>query len=237
MATRDIITDLTDLSCPLPEDREEYEQNLRLSWEHIDGYDPLLNAIEAARSAMLQAEARIRLLVAYGREYVHPRPYRLEDLARAAGMSISGVRTAYGEDEVAEVARLTGARPRPRRVEGKTKVIEDAGGGEVLIRSKDDITAGDGAKHDVLDGKAAEAIGPGVKAGALVSEGPIRESRYAGISPELIAQLRSRTVSAFELIEKAWKECGVPGRLAGRHQDLRAQIMPAQGLDISERKC
>ena len=197
-------------------------------------------------------------------------------------------------------------------IEGKTKVIEDAGGGEVLIRSKDDITAGDGAKHDVLDGKAAastrttcnvfqllerngvpthfvervddvtfrarnvemiplelvarryatgsflhrfpdlpdgavfeelafeifekddaahdpllefdfeagvlrrhvpnskaaEGIGPGVKAGDLVSEEPIRESRYAGVSPELIAQLRSRTVSAFELIEKAWKEYG-----------------------------
>lgn len=39
--------------------------------------------------------------------------------------------------------------------EGKTKVVEDAGRGEVLIRSKDDITAGDGAKHDVIDGKAA----------------------------------------------------------------------------------
>ncbi|HTR95428.1 MAG TPA: phosphoribosylaminoimidazolesuccinocarboxamide synthase [Trebonia sp.] len=333
MPARDIITDLTDLSCPLPEepeefadedeaagwramadaaadDREKYEQNLRLSWERIDGHDPLLNAIETARSAMLKAEARMRLLVAYGREYVHPRPYRLEDLARAAGMSISGVRTAYGEDEVAEVARLTGARPR--RIEGKTKVIEDVGGGEVLIRGKDDITAGDGAKHDVLDGKAAastrttcnvfqllerngipthfvgcvddvtflarnvemiplelvvrryaagsyrdrfpdlpdgavldelafeifekddaahdpllefdfeagvlrrhvpnskaaEAIGPGVKAGDLVNEEPIGDSRYAGVSPELIAQLRSRAVSAFELIEKAWLEHG-----------------------------
>lgn len=39
--------------------------------------------------------------------------------------------------------------------EGKTKIIEDAGNGEVLVRSKDDITASDGAKHDVLDGKAA----------------------------------------------------------------------------------
>ena len=33
------------------------------------------------------------------------------------------------------------------RAEGKTKIVEDAGSGEVLIRSKDDITAGDGAKH------------------------------------------------------------------------------------------
>jgi phosphoribosylaminoimidazole-succinocarboxamide synthase len=39
--------------------------------------------------------------------------------------------------------------------EGKTKSVEDAGNGEVFIRSKDDITAGDGAKRDMLDGKAA----------------------------------------------------------------------------------
>jgi phosphoribosylaminoimidazole-succinocarboxamide synthase len=41
--------------------------------------------------------------------------------------------------------------------EGKTKVILDAGGGNVLIQSKDDITAGDGAKHDLLEGKAVYA--------------------------------------------------------------------------------
>jgi hypothetical protein len=55
----------------------------------------------------------MRLLIAYGREFTRPRPYRLEDLARAAGMSISGIRTAYDEeDEIAEVAKLTGTRPR-----------------------------------------------------------------------------------------------------------------------------
>jgi len=134
MTARDIITDLTDLTFPLPEepefdnedeatawramadavveDRESYEQRLRLTWEHEDGYDPLLGEIEMARHAMLQAEARMRLLIAYGREYVRPRPYKLEALAAAAGMSISGTRTAYGEDEIAEVADLTGARPR-----------------------------------------------------------------------------------------------------------------------------
>ena len=134
MATRDIITDLTDLTHPMPEEpefedddeangwraqadedvrhREEYEEQLRLTWEHEDGYDPLLGEIAGARDAMLRAEARMRLLVAYGREFTRPRPYRLEDLARAAGMSISGIRTAYDEDEIAEVARLTGTRPR-----------------------------------------------------------------------------------------------------------------------------
>jgi hypothetical protein len=55
----------------------------------------------------------MRLLIAYGREFTRPRRYRLEDLARAAGMSISGVRTAYDDNEVAEVARLTGADVYP----------------------------------------------------------------------------------------------------------------------------
>lgn len=196
--------------------------------------------------------------------------------------------------------------------EGKTKIIEEAGNGEVLIRSKDDITAGDGAKHDVLDGKAAastrttsnifqllerngvrthfvdrvndvtfrarnvemiplelvarryasgsfrdrfpdlpdgavfeelvfeifekddanhdplldfdfkagvlrrhvpnknaaEAIGPDAKAGDLIGEEPLAQSRYANLSPELIASLRNLTVSAFEVIEAAWKQQG-----------------------------
>lgn len=137
MATRDIITDLTDLTHPLPEppgdsddpdgwsslcdevaeDREAYEQGLRLSLKHEEDFDPLLGEIGAARNAMLAAEARMRLLVAYGREFTRPRPYRLEDLARAAGMSISGVRTAYDADEIAEVTRLTGARPARRSAE------------------------------------------------------------------------------------------------------------------------
>ena len=140
MTTRDIITDLMDLTHPLPEaprefadddeatgwsamyekaaeDREEYEQWLRLTWEHEDDYDPLLAQIAAARNAMLAAEARMRLLIAYGREFTRPRPYRLEDLARAAGMSISGIRTAYDDDEIAEVARLTGVRPARRPAE------------------------------------------------------------------------------------------------------------------------
>jgi len=42
-------------------------------------------------------------------------------------------------------------------IEGKTKIIIDAGDGTVLVRSKDDITAGDGAKHDVLEGKASSS--------------------------------------------------------------------------------
>ena len=140
MATRDIITDLVDLTHPLPEDpgefadddeatgwsalceeaaedREAYEQGLRLTWEHEDDYDPLLGEIAAARNAMLAAEARMRLLIAYGREFTRPRPYRLEDLARAAGMSISGIphRLRRRRDRRSGPADRGQARPPPRR--------------------------------------------------------------------------------------------------------------------------
>ncbi len=129
--TRDLITDLVDLIHPLPqppdgdvepdawsamvaqadEDRQAFEQSLRLTWEHDDGYDPLLSEIAAARDAVLAAEVRRRLLIAYSREFIRPRPYPLEAVARAAGMSASGIRTAYDEDEIAQVTRLTGAKP------------------------------------------------------------------------------------------------------------------------------
>ncbi len=44
---------------------------------------------------------------------MQPRPYRLADLAQAAGISISGVRTAYTQADIEQAARLTGgARSR-----------------------------------------------------------------------------------------------------------------------------
>jgi hypothetical protein len=54
------------------------------------GEDPLLTSLAHARDRMLAAERDLRLLIAYAREFAEPRPYRLDDLARAAGMSISG---------------------------------------------------------------------------------------------------------------------------------------------------
>jgi hypothetical protein len=44
--------------------------------------------------------------------FVDPRPNKLDDLARAAGMSISGVRTAYDDDEAIQAAHVTGAKLR-----------------------------------------------------------------------------------------------------------------------------
>lgn len=70
-----------------------------------------------------------------------------------------------------------------------------------------DFEAGVLRRH-VPNNKAAEAIGPDVTAGDLISEEPLGESRYADVSPELIASLRSLTASAFEVIEDAWKQQG-----------------------------
>ncbi len=50
----------------------------------------------------------MRLLLAYARES-HPRPYRLADLAQAAGMSISGIRTAYTPADIETVSTLLAA--------------------------------------------------------------------------------------------------------------------------------
>jgi hypothetical protein len=70
--------------------------------------DPLLAALADAKRRKQQAGQQIRLLLAYAREHTQPRPYRLADLAQAAGMSISGVRTAYTQADIEQAAALTG---------------------------------------------------------------------------------------------------------------------------------
>lgn len=134
MTQRDIFTDVAAILCPLPqpargeehddgllaahdqaaEEQENIVWNLRMAWEG-DDQDPLIGSLAGARRAKEQAEQRIRQLIAYSREFVQPRPYTLNDVAAAAGMSISGVRTAYGHRDVAQVAEATGAKPREWR--------------------------------------------------------------------------------------------------------------------------
>src|SRR5215467_9569189 len=80
-------------------EQAELAEGLRLARDE-GGEDPLLTSLARARDRMLTAERDLRLLIAYAREFAEPRPYRLEDLARAAGMSISGIRTAYDDDEI-----------------------------------------------------------------------------------------------------------------------------------------
>lgn len=78
------------------------------------GHDPLLTTLAGLRRQRHDLDAAIRRLLAYGREFTRPRPYRLADLADAAGMSISGVRTAYDADEIRQVSQATGLAPAER---------------------------------------------------------------------------------------------------------------------------
>jgi hypothetical protein len=87
------------------QEREEMTEGLRMSWAEED-IDPLLSTLTSLRNRRLQLEADMRLLIAYGRCFIHPRPYKLIDLANAAGMSISGIRTAYDSDEIDQAAGI-----------------------------------------------------------------------------------------------------------------------------------
>ncbi len=130
MVTRDLIDNITaimtrpdlegqpaevrgDIVARAEDERAELAGQLRLARDE-GGEDPLLAVVERARDRMLAAERDLRLLLAYAREFAEPRPYRLEDLARAAGMSISGIRTAYDDDEIGEVTAITRLAPRRR---------------------------------------------------------------------------------------------------------------------------
>jgi hypothetical protein len=78
--------------------------------------DPLLLALDDLKTQKEAVDKRIRQLLAWGREFQGSRPYGLEELARHAGYSPSGVRTAYGEAEIRQVAAQIGREPnRPRR--------------------------------------------------------------------------------------------------------------------------
>src|SRR4051812_196068 len=68
--------------------------------------DPVLAALRAARARRDQADRDIRILLAYAREMVTPRPYRLADLAEATGRSISGIRTAYTAADIDAARRI-----------------------------------------------------------------------------------------------------------------------------------
>ena len=85
--------------------REELADELRLSLQE-GGIDPLLSTLAGLSEQRLQLEEQMRLLMAYGRCFTRPRPYKLIDLARAAGLSISGVRIAFTDDEITQAAEI-----------------------------------------------------------------------------------------------------------------------------------
>jgi len=91
-------------------EREDLAEALRASWNGEDA-DPLLATLDSLRQQRLRLESEMRLLIAYGRCFTHPRPYKLIDLATASGMSISGVRTAYDSDEVDQAGQILDRPP------------------------------------------------------------------------------------------------------------------------------
>ena len=75
--------------------------------------DAVLAALADAHARRMRAEEEIRLLLAYARQFVYPHPYTFGELANAAGMSVSGVRTAFGSQDVEKVSAATGLDPVP----------------------------------------------------------------------------------------------------------------------------
>ncbi|GAA5609786.1 hypothetical protein Spla01_00916 [Streptomyces platensis] len=104
--------------------RTEEAEHLEAASEGLEA-DPLLLALEDARARKAAADAEIRRLLAYGREFHGPRPYRLDSLAQASGMTISGIRTAYGIREIQEVEHAIHREPNRRTTKSPTKEAPD----------------------------------------------------------------------------------------------------------------
>jgi hypothetical protein len=70
--------------------------------EHVtdQSADPLLLGLERLRLQRNEIEQQMILLVAYMRENIKPRPYTLQQIADAAGLSVSGTRTFYDDEDV-----------------------------------------------------------------------------------------------------------------------------------------
>ncbi|MEV6400819.1 hypothetical protein AB0M39_39610 [Streptomyces sp. NPDC051907] len=92
--------------------RRDCADNLEAASDGLDA-DPLLLALQGARARKAAADADIRRLLAYAREFQGPRPYPLNQLAQASGYTVSGVRTAYAQEEIRAVAGQIDRTPRP----------------------------------------------------------------------------------------------------------------------------
>ncbi|MEU4097904.1 hypothetical protein [Streptomyces sp. NPDC026673] len=129
----DLIEDIIAIRYPLPKpgdvhpeelfadaleaaerDRAEAAADLQARCDGLE-IDPLLLELQNASARRRAAEADTRRLLAYARQFHGTRPYKLEDLAAATGMTPSGVRTAFSDAEIAfvteHVNRAADGRP------------------------------------------------------------------------------------------------------------------------------
>ncbi|QCD60296.1 hypothetical protein [Streptomyces hawaiiensis] len=110
----------TDACEQVEEQRKKDALHLEAASDDLQ-VDPLLLALDDLKTQKEAIHAEIRRLLAYGREFHGSRPYGLEELARHAGYSFSGVRTAYGDKEIQYVADQIGREAnRPSRT-GRAK--------------------------------------------------------------------------------------------------------------------
>ncbi|WP_435059656.1 hypothetical protein [Streptomyces sp. bgisy060] len=97
--------------------RKQYADNLDAAALDTDS-EPLILALEQARAQKEAADRRIRLILAYAREFYPPRRYSLRELGAASGYTTSGVNAAYGAQEIKQVqSQIHRAPRRPTRGE------------------------------------------------------------------------------------------------------------------------
>jgi hypothetical protein len=92
-----------DICAAIEDHRPTDAHRLQTAGDGLDT-DPLYLALEEPRARKAAADAEMRRLLVYGREFHGTRPYRLESLAEASGMTPSPIRTAYDEEELRQVA-------------------------------------------------------------------------------------------------------------------------------------
>ena len=152
---------------------------------------------------------------------VRSRLNRVRRRLRAAADEIERVRSVRPDrlvplaDATPSVLNREKERLMQVLIEGKTKIVEDAGNGEVLIRSKDDITASDGARHDVLDGKAAASTTTTCNIFRLLERNGI-PTHFVGRVDEVTFRARNVRMIPLELVARRY----ATGSFRDRFPDL-----------------
>ncbi|MFB7836242.1 hypothetical protein [Streptomyces sp. NPDC056056] len=109
---------LADVREDVDRKRKAYADDLEATAFGTDS-DPLIVALQKAKTQKEAADRRIRTILAYAREFHPPRRYSLNELGEASGYTFSGVRTAYGDQEIAQVQGQIGRAPRRTADEGE----------------------------------------------------------------------------------------------------------------------
>jgi phosphoribosylamine--glycine ligase len=141
-------------------------------------------ARHAANDGLVTAGGRVLGVTATGKTLraAIVRAYRAAAMIRFDGMR-------YRTDIGAEALAYQAVRRYRKLAEGKTKIIREIPGtNEVLIESKDDITAGDGARRHSFPGKGALSTTTAVNA--------LRYLASRGIPTHFVAQEDDRTFRA-----------------------------------------